>query len=175
MPTQAGRAVNVPVYEFARHARSEETRRVEPADVVILEGILVLAMEEIRSLVNMKARKGHGSGSGPSDQKRVCLWLRRSVDCRGEGKAEARVGERDIGVVACLLVVGEVRGLSSHAQVRDDHVKLDEFVTFMDAWGLKECLHARTLWARRRAAGRPGLDPSCPATAVPGKGRVCIA
>ena len=35
-------------------AHSSETRRVMPADVVVLEGILVLHMEEIRSLLNMK-------------------------------------------------------------------------------------------------------------------------
>jgi len=33
---------------------STETRRVLPADVVVLEGILVLHMEEIRQLLNMK-------------------------------------------------------------------------------------------------------------------------
>ena len=31
------RAVEVPIYDFTRHQRSRETRRVEPADVVILE------------------------------------------------------------------------------------------------------------------------------------------
>ena len=47
--------VQVPVYDFKTHQRSkEETRRVEPADVVIVEGILVLHMELVRSLLNMK-------------------------------------------------------------------------------------------------------------------------
>ena len=31
------RAVEVPIYDFTRHQRSRDTRRVEPADVVILE------------------------------------------------------------------------------------------------------------------------------------------
>jgi len=34
---QAMRAVEIPIYDFTRHQRSSETRRVEPADVVILE------------------------------------------------------------------------------------------------------------------------------------------
>ena len=43
------------MYDFKTHQRSkEETRRVEPADVVIVEGILVLHMELVRSLLNMK-------------------------------------------------------------------------------------------------------------------------
>ena len=41
------RAVDVPVYDFATHRRSQQTRRVDPADVVIIEGILVLHMPEV--------------------------------------------------------------------------------------------------------------------------------
>lgn len=51
---QAMQAVQVPVYDFTLHQRAQETRRVEPADVVIIEGILVLHMESVRSLLNMK-------------------------------------------------------------------------------------------------------------------------
>ena len=42
---QAMRHVSVPIYDFTRHQRSSQTRRVEPADVVIVEGILVLHMK----------------------------------------------------------------------------------------------------------------------------------
>lgn len=53
--TQSGRAVDVPVYDFCSHSRSTtEKKRTEPADVIILEGILVLHMERIRNLLNMK-------------------------------------------------------------------------------------------------------------------------
>lgn len=45
---QSGRATDVPNYDFTKHSRTDEPRRVEPADVVIIEGILVLFMEEIR-------------------------------------------------------------------------------------------------------------------------------
>lgn len=51
---QAMQAVQVPVYDFTLHQRAQETRRVEPADVVIIEGILVLHMESVRNLLNMK-------------------------------------------------------------------------------------------------------------------------
>lgn len=47
-------AIDVPVYDFNRHQRSSETRRVEPADVVLLEGILVLSMKPLRRFLNMK-------------------------------------------------------------------------------------------------------------------------
>ena len=48
------RPVDVPIYDFRTHQRSTETRRVPAADVVIMEGILVLHMPEIRDMLNMK-------------------------------------------------------------------------------------------------------------------------
>lgn len=49
-----GKHVEVPMYDFTTHRRSSETRRVDPADVIILEGILVLHMESLRSRLNMR-------------------------------------------------------------------------------------------------------------------------
>lgn len=46
--------VDIPVYDFNTHQRSKETRRVEPADVVIIEGIMVLHMPEVKKMLNMK-------------------------------------------------------------------------------------------------------------------------
>ena len=40
-------AVDIPTYDFTRHQRSDDSRRVEPADVIIIEGILVLHMQEV--------------------------------------------------------------------------------------------------------------------------------
>jgi uridine kinase len=49
-----GMAVERPVYDFAEHLRSAETVRVEPARVVLVEGILVLAEPELRSELDLK-------------------------------------------------------------------------------------------------------------------------
>lgn len=43
-----------PVYNYARHTRSHETIYVEPRDVIILEGILVLENEQLRNLMDIK-------------------------------------------------------------------------------------------------------------------------
>ena len=51
---RAGRAVEVPIYDFATHTRRYETRRVEPARVVIVEGILVFAEPELRDQLDIK-------------------------------------------------------------------------------------------------------------------------
>ena len=50
----AGKAIEKPVYDFSIHNRTEETKRVEPKDVIILEGILILAEKEIRNLLDIK-------------------------------------------------------------------------------------------------------------------------
>ena len=49
-----GSAVEVPLYDFAAHARRTETQRVEPRRVVIVEGILVLAEPELRKRIDIK-------------------------------------------------------------------------------------------------------------------------
>lgn len=46
--------VEVPIYDFTLHSRSDVTQRVEPADVVIIEGILVLHETKLRAMLNMK-------------------------------------------------------------------------------------------------------------------------
>ncbi len=51
---RAGRAVAVPVYDFVRHRRTAETRRVEPQPVVLVEGILALAEPRLRQLLDFK-------------------------------------------------------------------------------------------------------------------------
>lgn len=51
---RSGVAVERPVYDFANHARSEQTVRIEPANVVLVEGILVLAEPELRSELDLK-------------------------------------------------------------------------------------------------------------------------
>lgn len=51
---RAGKGVDKPVYDFADYDRASETTRVEPARIVLVEGILVLWMTEVRSLLDVK-------------------------------------------------------------------------------------------------------------------------
>jgi uridine kinase len=50
----AGRAVEEPVYDFTSHSRTDETRRIEPNPIVILDGILILAEPELRELMDIR-------------------------------------------------------------------------------------------------------------------------
>jgi uridine kinase len=49
-----GRAVSSPRYCFATHSRLPDTRRVEPADVIVVEGMLLLAIAPLRGLLDVK-------------------------------------------------------------------------------------------------------------------------
>ena len=49
-----GLPIHRPVYDFATHLRQDETIRVEPSDVLVVEGILVLADEALRALMDLK-------------------------------------------------------------------------------------------------------------------------
>jgi len=47
-------AIEMPVYDYALHTRSDKTIHVAPQEVIILEGILVLEDESLRNLMDIK-------------------------------------------------------------------------------------------------------------------------
>src|SRR5699024_10265836 len=47
-------SVEKPVYDYERHTRSEQTITVEPTDVIILEGILILEDKKLRERMDIK-------------------------------------------------------------------------------------------------------------------------
>lgn len=49
-----GIPVEIPTYDFAIHIRTNETRRVEPRRVIMLDGILILEDTALRSLMDIK-------------------------------------------------------------------------------------------------------------------------
>ena len=48
------KAIEMPVYDYTQYTRSAETIHVEPQDVIILEGILILDDERLRKLMDIK-------------------------------------------------------------------------------------------------------------------------
>ena len=47
-------SINKPVYDYTQHTRSDKVIEVEPKDVIIVEGILVLEDERLRNLMDIK-------------------------------------------------------------------------------------------------------------------------
>ena len=51
---KSGRAIELPVYDFVHHRRTDRTVRVEPRPVILVEGILLFAERAIRELLDFR-------------------------------------------------------------------------------------------------------------------------
>ncbi len=51
---KAGRPVQLPTYDFARHNRKAATERADPRPAIIVEGILIFADAPLRKLMDVK-------------------------------------------------------------------------------------------------------------------------
>ena len=72
-----GESVDVPVYDFTVHNRSDKTERVDPAPVIVLEGILIFADERLLDLMDIKIFVDTDA------DERILRRLKRDVRDRG--------------------------------------------------------------------------------------------
>jgi uridine kinase len=72
-----GRAVNVPVYDFARYARQRATQTAVPRSAIIVEGILIFTDAALRALMDVKVFVD------TDDDTRFIRRLQRDIDARG--------------------------------------------------------------------------------------------
>lgn len=49
-----GYQVEIPIYDFTKHIRKEETRLVEPKKIILIDGILIFTEKQLRKLLNIK-------------------------------------------------------------------------------------------------------------------------
>ncbi len=73
----AGRPVDLPAYDFARHARKQVTERLEPRLAIIVEGILIFTDAALRDLMDVKVFVD------TDDDTRFIRRLQRDVAERG--------------------------------------------------------------------------------------------
>ena len=74
---RAGRSVEVPVYDFARHARKDETETIHARQALIVEGILIYTDPALRKLMDVKVYVD------TDDDTRFIRRLRRDISERG--------------------------------------------------------------------------------------------
>ena len=72
-----GEAIDCPVYDFTRHNRSDETVRIEPTPVIIVEGILIFENKPLRDLMDIKIFVDTDA------DVRLCRRITRDVNKRG--------------------------------------------------------------------------------------------
>ena len=71
------KAIEMPVYDYTQYTRSTETVHVEPQDVIILEGILILDDERLRDLMDIKVYVN------TDDDIRIIRRIKRDMAERG--------------------------------------------------------------------------------------------
>ncbi|MGM0545248.1 MAG: uridine kinase [Bacteroidota bacterium] len=49
-----GYQVEIPIYNFSKHIRKEETRLARPKEIILVDGILVFTEKELRELMDIK-------------------------------------------------------------------------------------------------------------------------
>jgi uridine kinase len=74
---RAGRAVDIPIYDFKTDSRLPERRHVEPTRIVIVEGILVFVEERVRRLLDVRVFVDTDA------DLRVFRRIRRDLEQRG--------------------------------------------------------------------------------------------
>ena len=72
-----GQTIDCPVYDYTVHNRSNETVRIEPKPVIIVEGILIFADEALRELMDIRIFVDTDS------DVRLCRRIKRDVNKRG--------------------------------------------------------------------------------------------
>jgi len=81
-----GQAVDIPVYDFAHHARTQAVERVQAGKFVILEGLFTLYWEQLRSLFDVKVFVVADDAT--------CLNRRLERDIRERGRSRESVLEQ---------------------------------------------------------------------------------
>ena len=72
-----GEAIDCPVYDFTQHNRSNETIRIVPKKVIIVEGILIFENKELRDLMDVRIFVDTDA------DVRLCRRILRDVSKRG--------------------------------------------------------------------------------------------
>jgi uridine kinase len=72
-----GQAIDCPVYDFTNHNRSNETVRIEPNPVIIVEGILIFENQPLRELMDIRIFVDTDA------DVRLCRRIKRDVTKRG--------------------------------------------------------------------------------------------
>ena len=77
MQLRNGQAIDCPVYDFTQHNRSDETIRIEPKNVIIVEGILIFENRPLRELMDIRIFVDTDA------DVRLCRRIKRDVNKRG--------------------------------------------------------------------------------------------
>lgn len=87
-------AITKPIYDFVHHTRSKEVEQIQPTSIILLEGILSLEDERLRSLMDIKIFV-----DTPAD---ICLIRRLQRDVLHRGRSLESVLEQYLTTVRSM-------------------------------------------------------------------------
>ncbi len=91
-----GKKIEKPIYSFTDYTRKKETEKVSPQEIIILEGILVLAEKKIRDLLDIKIYV-----DADEDER----FIRRLIrDTKERGRSMESVIEQYLNVVKPMFL-----------------------------------------------------------------------
>lgn len=77
-----GDSVEIPTYSFADHNRSKETKKIQPAEYIIIDGILIFTHEALRNVMDYRVYVDMDEAT------RLSRRLRRDIEERGRTEAD---------------------------------------------------------------------------------------
>lgn len=130
----SGKAVNVPVYDFSKHKRSEKILTIQPAEIILIEGILIFSQEKLRDLCDLKVFVEADSV--------VCYTRRLKRDIKERGRSIEEVEQRylDHVVPSCQNYINPSRFYANISLINNTHgefVGLDVLLAFIEMKLLK--------------------------------------
>ena len=111
-----GKAVDVPVYDYAIHDRSDETVQVGPCEILIVEGILLLHRESVFGVADLSVFVDVSES--------VCLERRIKRDIAYRGRTRESVlaqYERTVGPMYRQFVQPSIKNADLVVQNNDEH------------------------------------------------------
>lgn len=81
---KANKPINKPIYDFVTHSRKKESELIEPADIIVLEGIMTFHDEKVRNMLDIKIFVDTDADI------RLMRRIRRDMEQRGRSFEEIR-------------------------------------------------------------------------------------
>lgn len=123
---RSGKAIRSKDYDFSQHRRDDQGNVIEPADVVILEGIHTFYDPEVRDLLDLKIYV--------QVDVDICLLRRVKRDMRERGRSIESIYQQYLNTVKPMYEK-HIRGYSEYADLIVPHGgKNDKIVRMLSAY-----------------------------------------
>jgi uridine kinase len=136
---KAGRTVNMPTYDFAQHRRSPAVRRVDPAPLIIVEGLFIFVTPMLREVFDLRLFV-----DVPAEER---LRRRLQRDARERGRTVQDILEQWNGQVEPMFVAHtQPTRTYAHVVVKlphpDDHAYCEQVIALWRT--VEDRLHGST-------------------------------